>query len=194
MNKIKIYSVVSIDGFSCPPDGSMDWIAEAGIPRGVDLGIHAFYEGISTVAMTLGHYLSLLGCELLGPHMEKPCLLIRPRQELEITSAHPVEYVTDADHGFPAAVKRLRELKTSGPGDIWVAGDDKLLCALFKAEIIDEVILTMIPVSLGKGIKIFPADFNEKKWKARNVEVNDRSGISQIHYQYREDSETQLMN
>lgn len=182
MKRIKLYSIVSIDGFAGPSDGSVDWIAEAKLPRDMEYGIHSFYKGIDTVVMTLSHYLSLVSCELLGPHMEKPCIIVRPRADLEVSSMHRVDYITDSDHGFSMTAKYLSELKATGEGDIWIAGDNRLIQSLLEAGVVDEVIITMIPVSLGRGLKPFTSDFEDKnKWRAVRVTKNEY-GVAQVHY------------
>lgn len=193
MRKIKLYSIVSIDGYASPPDGSVDWITEAKIPHNMEYGIQSFYKGIETVVMTLSHYLNLVSCELLGPHTEKSCIIIRPRADLEVSSRHKVEYITDFQEDFPQTIKHITEQKDAGEGDMWIAGDNRLIRAMLEAGIVDEVIITMIPVSLGRGIKPFPADFNERKWKSVRIAENEH-GVTQIHYRSMETTDKNIMN
>lgn len=195
MRKIKLYSVVSIDGFNSSADGSVDWIAEANIPRNVDFGIHKFFQGVGTVIMTLTHYLDLTSCELLGPHMdpEKQCVIVRHRDDIGISGNFKVDYITDPYGGFPEVVKYLRQLKNKSGEDIWIAGDHKLIRAMFDSGIIDDVIITMLPVSLGKGVKLFPSDFNESKWRSTRLYRNEY-GVTQIHYRSVESAKTHTTN
>ena len=193
MNRVKIYSIVSIDGFASGPDGSMDWLVETNIPRGVEFGIHAFFEGIDTVVMTLGHYLDLASCELLGPHMEKNSIIVRPCEDFDVSSRHKVDYITDPSKGFTKSIERIRELKKGGAGDMWIAGDDKLMRAMISAGMVDDIIITMIPVSLGKGIKLFPAEFNDENWESQKVYHNEY-GVTQIHYRSCGEDSKELIN
>lgn len=193
MRKIKIYSIVSIEGFGSRPDGSMDWIAEANIPREVDFGIHAFYDKIGTVVMTLTHYLSLFSCDLLGPHIKKSCIIVRNRSDFSVSEISNIDYITDSNSDFSETVSHLKVLKNTEGDDIWVAGDGKLIIAMLEAGIVDEIIITMIPVSLGKGNRILPADFNEEKWKPVRVDRNE-NGITQIHYHSMESGKEDIIN
>ena len=182
MKRIKLYSIVSIDGYASPPDGSMDWIVEAQVPCDMEYGINSFYKGVGTVMMTLSHYLNLVSCELLEPHMEKPCIIVRSRADLEVFSQHSVEYITDDQQGFRLTAKYLADIKHTDEGDIWIAGDNKLIGAMLEAGVVDEVIITMIPVAPGKGVKPFTVDFdNESKWRTVRVTKNEY-GVAQVHY------------
>lgn len=182
-----------MDGYASPSDGSMDWIIETKNPRNMEYGIHSFYKEIETVVMTLSHYFNLVSCEMFDPHMEKPCIIVRPHLDLKVSSRHNVEYITDPLADYSKTIKHITELKNIGEGDLWIAGDNRLIKAMLEADIVDEVNITMIPGSLGDGIKLFSSDFNEVKWKSTRATENEH-GITQIHYRSRETSDKNVIN
>jgi dihydrofolate reductase len=58
--------------------------------------------------------------------------------------------------GDPVAA--IREVKTSSSGEMQVHGSATLIRALFAAGLIDEMILLVVPVVLGQGMRLFPSD------------------------------------
>jgi dihydrofolate reductase len=50
----------------------------------------------------------------------------------------------------------VRQLKSSGDGNILIYGSASICHALFAAGLIDEVALMVYPVVLGRGIRLFP--------------------------------------
>lgn len=59
-------------------------------------------------------------------------------------------------------IEAVRELKQGEGGTILVAGSRTLVQALWKAGLIDQLRLTVFPVVLGSGDRLFPDDFTEK--------------------------------
>ncbi|MFG2132292.1 dihydrofolate reductase family protein [Streptomyces sp. NPDC048751] len=57
-----------------------------------------------------------------------------------------------------AAVARVRELRASEGGDLLVMGSPSLVRTLLHEGLVDELILMRMPVLLGGGKSIFPAD------------------------------------
>ncbi|GIH67604.1 dihydrofolate reductase family protein [Microbispora siamensis] len=56
------------------------------------------------------------------------------------------------------AVARIRELRDTGDGDLVVMGSPSLVRALLHEGLVDELRLIVMPVILGGGKTIFPAD------------------------------------
>jgi dihydrofolate reductase len=56
------------------------------------------------------------------------------------------------------AVGRIRELRESGGGDLWVMGSPTLVRTLLGEGLVDELRLMIEPVILGGGKTIFPGD------------------------------------
>ena len=58
----------------------------------------------------------------------------------------------------PGALARIRELRGAAGGDLLVMGSPTLVRALLAEDLVDELRLVVMPVLLGGGKSIFPAD------------------------------------
>ncbi|CAF5085325.1 unnamed protein product, partial [Rotaria socialis] len=68
------------------------------------------------------------------------------------------------------------------PGkDIWLVGGAQLNQLLLSFGLIDEIIMTIIPIALGKGISIFGQQSIEQKFKYSDSKIFS-TGCVQIKY------------
>ena len=76
----------------------------------------------------------------------------------------------------------VRELKAEpGDGVIWLFGGAEIIAACLAGGVVDEIILTTVPVLLGEGIRLFP----ETSWATRLVLQDTRAfadGLVQQRY------------
>jgi len=65
--------------------------------------------------------------------------------------------------------------------DIWLVGGGELITMLLNQDLMDEMIITYIPVILGNGISLFPNNPKESKWGLKdNTSYNN--GVLQVIY------------
>jgi len=65
--------------------------------------------------------------------------------------------------------------------NIWLLGGASIANEFLKNDLIDEFIITIIPILLGDGISLFKGGLLEKKLKL--VKVKDfNMGVTQLHY------------
>lgn len=180
MRKVKIYSIVTLEGYVCDRSGGFDWIVEHDLPASPGYGMTDFLRNIGLVVMSRSFYSVMADCELSHHFAKLPCLVSKKSKEGTVHGMREVEYV-DSDDGFGAIVERVRQLKISVGDDIWIAGDVKLIGALFDAGLIDEIHLTEAPVSIGDGIRLLPRSFNKNDWRITTI-VNDSRGYTRLVY------------
>jgi dihydrofolate reductase len=72
-------------------------------------------------------------------------------------------------------------LKEQDGNDIWLIGGRELNTTLLNAGLIDEMILTIIPTILGKGIPLFGQQAIERKFKHSDTKTFS-TGYVQIKY------------
>ncbi|UFR04360.1 dihydrofolate reductase family protein [Streptomyces sp. Go40/10] len=63
------------------------------------------------------------------------------------------------------ALDEVRELRAAEGGDLAMMGSPTLVRALIEADLVDEVRLVVMPVLLGGGKSIFPADGGRRTWE-----------------------------
>jgi dihydrofolate reductase len=79
------------------------------------------------------------------------------------TTLHDVQWNATLLHGdVPTAV---RALKSGDGGPILVAGSCTLVHTLLLNGLVDELRLMVFPVSVGRGLRVFPEDQTKLTWK-----------------------------
>ncbi len=170
MSKVILYIAASLDGYIARKDDSLDWLPP--IPEsGEDFGYKEFMSGIGITLMGNKTYQIIKGFgDPIYPEMTN-YVFSRTAHEAEPNivwiNEHPVDFV--------------RGLKEKDSKDIWLIGGGEIIKTLYEAELIDELILTQIPVLLGDGIPLWPASNREAKLTV--MEVKDYGdGLVQLRF------------
>lgn len=174
MRQVVLYIATSIDGFIARMDGSLDWLENADNAE-EDYGYEEFFASVDTTLMGNTTFRQILGFDVEFPYEEKKNYVFT-RGEPEET---PQATVTNRD---PSQL--VRELKKSEGGDIWLVGGGILNGELLRADLIDRMIITLIPVVLGEGIPLFAGAAPELPWALTEADAYD-NGFLQLTYERR---------
>ncbi|MDF3931797.1 dihydrofolate reductase family protein [Pseudomonas citronellolis] len=166
------YVASSLDGYIARPDGSVDWL-HGYDGQGDDHGYAAFYSGIDALLMGRGTY---LWCLDSGgwPYPDKPAIVLTRANQLP-QAAPQVELL----HLPPS--EALASLEARGCQRVWLVGGGSLAGNCLAADLLDEVIVSIIPLLLGAGIPLFGIGLE------RRLQLLEQrsfpSGIVQMRYQ-----------
>jgi dihydrofolate reductase len=151
MRRVILYSAVTLDGFIARSDGSVDWLEAPEYElQGEDFGYNEFYESVDTTIMGNETYGVTLGFDVPFPYPDKRNFVFT--RNLMVQRDENVEFITGDIAGFVEGLK-------GQPGkDIWLIGGGQINSLLFQNGLIDRIILTQIPVLLGRGIPLFTAN------------------------------------
>lgn len=75
----------------------------------------------------------------------------------------------------------IRSLKQQDGKDIWICGGADIVQQLMREDVIDRFHISVIPVILGEGIRLFGT--MEKDVKLRLVKEESYNGISELIYE-----------
>lgn len=144
--RVSLFIAASLDGYIARPDGGIDWLPS---DPAEDFGISRFLAGVDTVVMGRKTYEQVL---TFGPwpYVGKRCLVGTRQGHGRRTDQ--VEFVG------PEIAAVLAQLKTEPGGTIWLVGGTEINAACLAAGLVDEIVLTLVPVMLGSGIPLFPAN------------------------------------
>ena len=78
--------------------------------------------------------------------------------------------------------KQVEKLKSEPGGQIVVFGGAALACSLLNLDLVDELMLAICPVLLGKGKPFFPDIQKRMDWKVKEVKTYS-SGLISITYE-----------
>ncbi len=147
MTKIIVYIASSLDGYIARENGDIDWL-----PKPSESGYNAFYKSVDTVIMGKTTYDQVL---TFGeyPYKDKKSFVFTSKNQSRDENA---EFISDIEKfvkdGFPNAGE-----------NIWLVGGSQIISSFLKQGVVDEIIITVIPVLLGKGIPLFKNIENETK-------------------------------
>ena len=163
---------MSLDGFIARKDGGIDWLDAVPNPEAFDYGYVDFYNSVDVTLMGNNTYKKVISFDFDFPY-QRTKNYVFSRSDKGNT-----EYVSFIGKDATAFVKKLK--KASGK-DIWLIGGGKLNTELLNKGLIDELILTIIPVILGDGIPLFEKDAKEQFFHLVKSRAFD-NGILQTRY------------
>lgn len=177
MPKIRLYIACSLDGYIAREDGSIDWLTEYENNSETDYGYSEFYESIGTVLMGRKTYEQVLG---FGnwPYGEKKSYVFT-RQKAPLRLEKKVEFVSE-DIG-----KFVHNLKENTEDDIWLVGGSQLIKIFLEENLVQDMIVFVVPVILGSGIPLFDHIGKEIRLKTGRIEKYE-NGLVRLEYKLRE--------
>lgn len=145
MANVVYYVASSIDGFIAPEDGSLEWLSPFS-DTGEDHGYTEFYASVDALVVGARTYEQMLG---FGewPHQDRPVTVMSSRP---LPKAGDGITISPLD---PAAV--VDGLASAGLGRIWLVGGGALASSFAASGLIDEFVISYVPVLLGSGVGLF---------------------------------------
>ena len=168
--KIILFIATSLDGFIATEDGDLGWLFA--VEGEDDNGFGAFYETIDTIVLgrkTYDDVLRMTKGEY--PHRDRINYVFSSEENEDDENVHFVK---------EEIVHFAERLKSESGKDIWFVGGSSLLASFMANGLIDEFIITVAPVLLGKGIPLFGGDFH--KLKLELLKTTRMGQFVQNHY------------
>jgi len=172
--RIKLYIACSLDGFIAREDGSIDWLTEYENNPETDYGYSEFYASIGTVLMGRKTYEQVLR---FGewPYSEKKAYVFTRQKEL-LHREKNVEFVSGN------IVEFIRQLKEKTDQDIWLVGGSQLIKKFLRENLVQDMIVFVVPIILGGGIPLFDHIGKEIRFRSGRVERYE-NGLVKIECQ-----------
>jgi dihydrofolate reductase len=172
---VTLHMVCSLDGFIAKHDNSVAWMDSPGdaYPAGASISaeeVVAFLKSIDCYVMGSRTYEHAL--ELGWPYGETPVVVVSSRQWTEARTS--VEFYS-GDLTSLVYEKLAPRYK-----NIWLVGGAMLCQRFLELGLVDEIRLTIAPVLLGDGLRLF-GSLQEQRWKLKNV-VAYKNGFVELTY------------
>ncbi len=179
--KATIYMGMSLDGFVARPDDTLDFLPEP--PAGDDLGFSAFLATIDVIVMGRRTFevVQSFGPQL-WPYGRTPVVVLSRGLDPTRRPAGAPETVS-VKSGEPAAL--LRELEATGARHAYVDGAVTAR-AFLAAGLIDELVITHVPVLIGSGVSLWGALPSDIRLQLIDSRVQP-GGVVQSRYAVRRD-------
>lgn len=166
MRKLILYTAISLDGFIAGPHGEINWLYSDD-----DYGYFDFYAGIDTLLMGRTTY-DFVAQMSPYPHMDRMnyvftrTLTSALTAYLRFVAGDPVEFT--------------KKLLTEPGKPVWLVGGGQINAILFEAGLVDEIVLSIHPVVLGKGIHLFTGPVSQTGFRTLSAKTFP-SGLVQWH-------------
>lgn len=170
--KVILYIAASLDGYIARQNDDIGWLSAVQRPN-EDYGYNNFIEHIDTVIMGRKTYEKVLSFNIEFPHKDKKCYVLS--KTLKGADSN-VEF-------FNGDVKDLISKLNSEEGkNIFIDGGSEAVREFRSKNLIDEYIISIVPMLLGKGIRLFKETDLEIKIKLVDSKLFD-SGLVQLKYE-----------
>lgn len=144
--RASVFVAVSLDGYIARPDGSVDWLDVPEVNE--DYGFAAFIDSVDALVMGRNTFDFVMATGE-WPYRDKPVIVLTSRP-LEV----PAELAEVVETSALAPLELADELDRRGMGHVYVDGGVTIQSFL-GAGLVDRMIITSIPVLIGKGIPLF---------------------------------------
>ena len=175
MTQTILYIAASVDGYIAGPNGEIDWLSLVD-REGEDYGYDAFYASVDAIVSGSKTY-ELAASFGQWPYPGKPTFVFTRR---------PLK--SDRDDVFFLSEEvdsAMEKIKAQGFQRVWLLGGGELVRSFLQHGLIDEYIISTIPVVLGAGIQLFPPPVPEQRLELISSRQYE-SGLVQVHYRNRQ--------
>jgi dihydrofolate reductase len=175
-SRVTLHAVASLDGFIARKDNSVSWLDAHG----------SIYEsGVSISEEEAAAFVKAIDCYVLGsrtyehalelgwPYGDTPTVVVTGREWP--TAKESVEF-------YAGDLETLVHEKLAPRfRNIWLVGGAMLSQRFLSLGLVDEIRLTIAPVLLGDGLRLFGDFALEQRWDLKNV-VAYKNGFVELSY------------
>lgn len=169
--QVILYIAMSLDGYIAKPNDDLSFLSIVE-KEGEDYGYADFVSTVDTVILGRKTYDWVMKQVGEFPHAEKNAYIIT--RTSRPTTGNTTFYSGDL-------TELVRKLKGEKGKNIFCDGGAEIVNELLKNDLLDEIIISVIPILVGSGTRLFKDNRPEQKLKLVNVKTFD-TGLTQLHY------------
>lgn len=159
-----VYIATSLDGFIATPDGGVDWLDEIPNPDQSDFGYGEFISHIDAILMGRNSFEKVLTFGV-WPYKKPVFVLSNRLKHIPENLINTVEIISGND--IKTVVNRLNE---RGYHNLYIDGG-RTVQSFLAEDMIDELIITRVPILLGDGIPLFGRLTDKLRFRHKKTEV-----------------------
>lgn len=167
MTTLVYFAAASLDGYIAGPHGELDWLQNFESP-GEDHGYADFLAGVDGLVMGRDTFEVSMSFGA-WPYGDRPCWVLTHRD---------AAYFTRRLGGLPRSVQLSQQRlgliaarwETLGLKRVWLVGGGDLASQFARDDLIDEIVLSSVPVCLGAGRPLFaPGGFEPQRYTQQAI-------------------------
>ena len=171
---VTLHMVSSLDGIIAKKDNDVSWMDDSGDIYEKGVSDDSDDEGVEAIdCFVLGSRTYEHALQLGWPYGDTPTVVLTNR-ELPSTRKSVEFYSGDLEELVHEALAPRYE-------NIWLVGGAMLCQSFLKLGLVDEIRLSIIPVLLGDGLRLFDNSDTEVRWQLKNV-VAYKTGVVELLY------------
>jgi len=169
--KVILYIATSLDGYIAKPNDDLSFLSIVE-KAGEDYGYSEFIKSVDTVILGRKTYDWVMTQVAEFPHADKKTYVITRSQRQAIGKTQ----------FYSGNLKNLiLKLKEEPGKDIFIDGGAEIVNELLKENLIDEFIISLIPILVGNGVRLFKDDRPEQQLNLISTKQFEK-GLTQLHY------------
>lgn len=168
--KLILYIAMSTDGYIATPTDGLDFLSMVE-KEGEDYGYAAFCAGVDTIILGRKTYDKVLS---MGYEYH-------PDKEVYVISRSKSGSSGKARFYSGSLTELVKQLKSVPGKDIYCDGGAEIVNELLKGKLFDEIIVSVIPILLGDGIRLFKDGRPEQKLQLHSATSYEK-GLVQLRY------------
>jgi dihydrofolate reductase len=174
---VTLHVVASLDGYISRNDNDVSWLNSSGGVYEAGVGedsvdVEEVLRGIDCYVMGSRTYEHAL--ELGWPYGDTPVVVLTNRELQAARSS--VEF-------YSGDLRRLvDEILTPRFENLWVVGGAMLCQGFLSLGLVDKILLSIAPVLLGDGLRLFAVGGMEQRWQLKDV-VAYKTGFVELSYE-----------
>jgi dihydrofolate reductase len=175
---VTLHMISSLDGFIAKHDNTVAWMDTPG----------SVYEpGVSISEEEVATFLKSIDCYVLGsrtyehalqlgwPYGDTPVVVVTTRKWPQASTRKSIEF-------YSGDLNTLVDEKLAPRyRNIWLVGGAMLSQHFLEQGLVDEIRLTIAPVLLGEGLRLFDGSQKDKRWNLKNV-IAYKNGFVELSY------------
>ena len=181
MSKVSVYIATSLDGFIARKDGDIEWLHNSGhgeADKGEDFGYADFMGTVDALVMGRHSYEKVLSFGGDWPYGKTPVFVLTSKG---VAIPDEISHTVSELSGSPREI--VDELEAKGFNHLYLDGG-KTIQRFLESGLVDQLIITRIPVLLGEGIPLFGS--LSKDVLLKHIETSGwPNGFVQSRYQVR---------
>jgi dihydrofolate reductase len=169
--RVILYIAMSLDGYISKPSDDLSFLSIVE-KEGEDYGYGNFMATVDTVILGRKTYDWVMKEVGEFPHADKKAFVITRTAQPKINNT--VFYSGDL-------IELISRLKSENGKNIYCDGGAEIVNELLRHQLMDEMIISVVPILVGEGTQLFKEGIPEQQWQL----VSSKSfvtGLVQMHY------------
>lgn len=170
MSKVIFYVAASLDMLIADEQGGVDWLKQFSDGK-EDYGFHQFLDSVDTVMMGSKTYQQIFSFGS-WPYQGKKGVVFTKQK---------LEKIDGADITFESAISPQVTAKHKSKQNTWLVGGGKLFDSMRQQNLVHELQLFIMPITLGSGIPLFASSRMDPNFKLSSTKSFD-NGVVELDY------------